>query len=1071
MTAMLRHRSPALRYGAIALVAAAVALAQVARPIDRARADEPANSKPATAAPALDFAKDIQPLLAKHCYDCHGPKKHEGGLRLDQRDSAMRGGDVGPAVVPGKSAESLLYKAIAGIGDDVVRMPKERDPLSAADIATLRTWIDQGAIWPTSDTVAKKDPRDHWAFKAPQRPAIPAVKNAAWARGDLDRFVLARLEKESLAPSAEADKTTLLRRLSLDLIGLPPTIAELDAFLADTSVDAYEKQVERLLKSPHYGERWGREWLDAARYADSDGFEKDKSRFVWFYRDWVIGALNRDLPYDQFVIEQLAGDQLPNATQDQRVATGFLRNSMINEEGGIDPEQFRMEAMFDRMDAIGKSVLGLTIQCAQCHTHKFDPITHDEYYRLFAFLNNDHESQPVVYTPDELMLRDSLVRQIQTIEAKLRAEHPDWQTKLAEWEKAAQAKQPAWEVLAPSEYAEPGGGAKLKLLGDQSMLCGGYAPTKCGYRVVGTTKLPRVTAIKLDLLNDPNLPCNGPGRSFKGTCALTEIHVEVAPADKPDARHAAKLNAANADYSQPESPLEPNFDDRSGKKKKVGPVGFAIDGNDDTAWAIDAGPGRRNVPRSAVFSFEKPVEFAPGTIVTVNLTQNHGGWNSDDHQNNLIGRFRISVASAADAATRVDPLPPNVLTILAIPAAQRSPAQVDALFTYYRTTVSEWKAANDEIEKLWQQWPTGATTLTLTSREVPRETHVLRRGDFLKPTKQVAPGVPAFLHQLPAGAPPTRLTLARWLVDRRSPTTARVVVNRIWQAYFGMGLVSTPEDFGMQSEPPSHPELLDFLAVDFMDRGWKLKELHRAIVTSATYRQSSRITPEAYARDPYNRLLARAARFRVDGEIVRDIALASSGVLHRQFGGPSVFSPAPAFLFQPPASYAPFPWDEAKGDQRYRRAIYTFRRRSTPYPALTNFDVPNGDFSCVRRQRSNSPLQALTTLNEEIYTDCARALAVKLLSSTGSNDEQRIALAFRTTVSRAPTADEIAALQTLLAKQRKRIADGWINPWEVATGKAEKPAKLPAGATPADLAAYTILSRVMLNLDETITRE
>ncbi|MEX0586651.1 MAG: DUF1549 and DUF1553 domain-containing protein, partial [Pirellulales bacterium] len=831
------------------------------------------------------------------------------------------------------------------------------------------------------------------------------MKDTAWPRGELDCFVAARLEKEGMRPAADADKVTLLRRLYLDLIGLPPTVEEIDAYLADSDARAYDRLVDRLLKSPHYGERWGRHWLDAARYADSDGFEKDKSRSVWFYRDWVVAAINRDLPYDQFLIEQLAGDLLPSATQDQIVATGFLRNSMLNEEGGVDPEQFRMEAMFDRMDAIGKGMLGLTIQCAQCHNHKFDPLTQEEYYRLFAFINNDHEAQPVVYTPDELARRDALLREIQAIESQLRERHPDWQQRMRAWEEKARADQPEWVVLEPSEYEEPGGGAKLQKLADQSMLCSGYAPTHCNYRVAGTTKLASVTAVRLELLCDPNLPCSGPGRSFKGTCALTEIKIEAAAAGEPKKRSAVKIAAATADFSQPESPLEPNFDDRSGKKRVVGPIEMAIDGKNETAWAIDAGPGLRNQPRKAVFRFDKPVSFADGVALNVTLAQNHGGWNSDDHQNNLLGRFRLAVTSAVgDIAA--DPLPQHVRDAVSLPAEKQTPEQTAAIFSYWRTTVAEWKAENERIESLWRQWPAGTTTLALAARDEPRDTRILKRGSFLSPAKPVAPGVPAFLHSLPEGAPATRLTFARWVADRRSPTTARALVNRVWQAYFGTGLVATSEDFGLQSEAPSHPELLDWLACEVMDRGWSMAALHRLIVTSATYRQSSQIAPQAYARDPYNRLLAGGARFRVEGEIVRDVALAASGLLNRKVGGPSIYSPAPPFLFQPPASYAPFPWAEETGPDRYRRALYTFRRRSTPFPALTNFDAPNGDFSCVRRSRSNTPLQALTTLNEMVFMEASRALAMRILEHGGGSDASRIDYAYRRVLGRVPDETE-----------------------------------------------------------------
>src|SRR5262245_51938363 len=403
---------------------------------------------PAAANQQVQFARDIRPLFEKSCYGCHGPKLQMGGLRLDSKKTALAGGQSGKAILPGSASESLLYKRIAGIGAQA-RMPMEGDPLPDAEIALVRTWIDQGAEWPDGTGADVAEVKRHWAFIPPKRPAVPRIGNSRWPANPIDNFVLARLEKEGLPPSPEADRVTLLRRLSLDLIGLPPTIQEVDAFLADKSPNAYEKQVEKLLSSPHYGERWGRHWLDAARYADSDGFEKDKQRKVWFYRDWVIQAFNRDLPYDRFIIEQIAGDLLPDATQDQRVATGFLRNSMINEEGGIDPEQFRMEAMFDRMDAIGKGVLGLTIQCAQCHTHKFDPLTQSEYYRLFAYLNNAHEANVTVYTPDEQMKRAEIFRGIRAIEDDLRHRTPDWSKKMAAWETEYASHKRNWTIVSP----------------------------------------------------------------------------------------------------------------------------------------------------------------------------------------------------------------------------------------------------------------------------------------------------------------------------------------------------------------------------------------------------------------------------------------------------------------------------------------------------------------------------------------------------------------------------------------------------------------------------------------------
>ena len=939
---------------------------------------------------------------------------------------------------------------------------------------------------------SQKDPRAHWAFKPPMRPNPPRVSDAAWSRTAVDYFILARLEKEGLKPSPEADKATLLRRLHLDLIGLPPTIQDLDAFLADESPEAYGKVVEKLLASPHYGERWGRHWLDAARYADSDGYEKDMSREMWPYRDYVINAFNKDLPYDQFIIDQIAGDQLPQRTQDQLVATGFLRNSMVNMEGAIDPEQFRMEAMFDRMDALGKSVLGLTIQCAQCHTHKYDPLTHEEYYRMFAFLNNDHEARPVIYGPEQQMKIADLRRQIAEIEQDLQHRSPDWRERMAEWEESVRNDQPDWIVLRDLHY-EGDMAQRYEFLPDGSLLACGYAPTKMTQWFRTTNDLSDLTGFRVELFTDPNLPYGGPGRAFNGTCALTDFFVEATELNNKTNKAKAKWAGVSADYSQPKRKLESNFDDKTTNSRMTGPISFAIDGDPHTAWGINAGPGRRNTDRKAVFVPEKPLGFGSNTYWRIGLQQNHGGWNSDDHMNNNLGRYRLSVTKAK-GEMKADPIPKKVREIImAIPQEKRSPSQQAAVFGYWRTTVPGWTEANARIDDLFEQWPEGATSLALLTRDQPRETRVLRRGDWLKPTTAVDAGVPAFLHPLPAKYEPTRLTFARWLVDKKSPTTARVFVNRIWQAYFGVGMVSTPEDFGLRTDAPSHPELLDWLACEFIEptvpvksgedaaqqsslspstlRPWSLKHIHRLIANSATYRQSSKVPSDLYLRDPHNRLLARGPRFRVEGEIVRDIALAASGLLNAKIGGRSVMPPAPEFLFQPPASYAPFPWKNEEGDEKYRRALYTFRRRSTPYPALQTFDVPNADFSCVQRQRSNSPLQALVSLNEPIFVECTQSLGRKILAEGGKTDAERVTYAFRRVLSRGPAEDEKEEILSLLATQKQRIADGWLNPNEISTGKAEVAKDVPAGSTPAQLAAYTIVARVLLNLDETITKE
>ncbi len=1032
----------------------------------------------------VDFVRDIQPILQTSCAPCHFGDKPKADLHLGNKTLALK------QIIPGNGKDSRMVHRLLGEGGEK-RMPLGREALKPEQIELIKRWIDEGAKWPDAASVDAKIQK-HWAFVAPVRPAIPAVKNKSWVRNPIDAYILARLEKENLSPAPEADKTTLLRRLSLDLIGLPPTPEEVDAFLKDASPNAYEKQVERLLASPHYGERWGRHWLDAARYADSDGFEKDKMRQVWFFRDWVINSLNQDKPYDQFIIEQIAGDLLPNPTQDQLVATGFLRNSMINEEGGVDPEQFRMEAMFDRMDAIGKSILGFTVNCAQCHNHKYDPLKQEEYYQMFAFLNNSNEGAIVVYTPEEHMKRANILSQTKEIEAKLQEVKPNWQELMNSWEEQVSKNLPAWTVVYPSVDDISTGGQKYLPYKDGSFLAQGYAPTKHRVKMTWKTELKNITAVRVELLNDPNLPLNGPGRSIKGTGALTDFYVEAAPASDPKKVEKIKIVSATADVNPPETELATIFDDRSKRRRVEGPISFAIDDKDETAWGIDVGPGVRNQPRKAVFNLEKPVGSEGGTILNFYLKQNHGGWNSDDNQNNNLGRIRISVTTTPTAVA--DPLPAHVREIFSIPANQRSKAQVETVFSYWRTTMPEWGTYNQQIAELWKQYPEGSSQLVMNERFDRRETNLLKRGDFLRPDRAVAPGVPAFLNPLPAGAPVNRLTFAKWLVDRNSPTTARSAVNRIWQSYFGTGLYSTSEDIGKQGEIPSHPELLDWLAVEFMEassteRGtrnaeskatphstlrtqpWSLKHLHRIIVTSATYRQSSKVTPALIEKDPFNRLLARGPRFRVEGEIVRDIALAAGGLLNPKVGGPSVFPPSPEFLYLPPTSYGPKNWYEDKGENRYRRGVYTFRYRSVPYPMLQTFDTPNADISCVRRAKSNTPLQALTTLNETTFLEAARALALKTIKEGGQSDAQKIEYAFRRVLARKPTPLESSELQALMNRQQVRFTTGELNPWNFATNDPDKSFLLPKGVTMEQVAAWTAVARVLLNLDEAITKE
>ena len=1015
-------------------------------------------------ASGADFAADIEPIFRDKCYACHGEQQQFGQLRLDSRSVATSTGPSGPRIIPHDAQASSIYQRVAGLGEGN-RMPMGGQ-LSDAEIALIKSWIEAGAVW-SGGTGADAALNQHWAFVPPARPEEPRLRDGERAANSIDSFVLAKLEAEGLEPAPSASKETLIRRLSLDLTGLPPSLEDTQRYLDDTAPGAYRRLVDRLLASPHYGERWGRIWLDAARYADSDGFEKDKPRQVWFYRDWVVDALNADMPYDRFVVEQVAGDLLPGAAQRQRVATGFLRNSMINAEGGANPEQFRMEAMFDRMDAIGKAVLGLTVQCAQCHDHKFDPISQRDYYRMFAYVNNSHESTQAVYTADEERLRGEIFAEMRGIEAGLRELSPNWRERMAEWERSEATSQPPWTVL--DAHIKLGSGEKYDVQPDKSILARGYAPTRSVVTPEAQLEPGTIRAFRLELLPDPRLPLGGPGRSFRGTAALTEFEVEVAPASDPEKWKGLKIARATADVNPEMSILDPFlFPDKDNKRRILGDVGFAIDGFAMSAWSTDAGPGRRNTPRKAVFELAEPLEIEEPTLVKFKLSMNHGGYNSDDNQSLNLGRYRLSFTTAENA--EADPLPRHIRELVS-GGGQRTPEQEEALFGYWRTTVAEWADANRKIEDLWDKYPEGSSQLVLDERPMPRMTSILQRGDFLRPTERVKAGVPGFLHAMPdRDELPDRLAFAEWLVDRDSPTTARAIVNRLWQGHFGTGIVETSEDLGRQAADPSHPELLDWLAVELMENGWSLKHIHRLIVSSETYRQSSRVTPRLLELDPNNRLLARSARFRVDGELVRDIALASSGLLTAQIGGAPVYPPAPEFLFQPPVSYGPKRWYTANGGQRYRRSLYAFRYRSVPYPVLDTFDTPTGNFACVKRDRSNTPLQALVTLNEPVFMEAARELGRRTLDEGGADDPERIDYAFKRVLARAPSDSERSELVALLGSQRERLQAGGLDAARLAFGEQTSEPELAVGNT-AELAAWTAVSRVLLNLDEAITRE
>ena len=980
---------------------------------------------PGRAAPPVDFGREVRPILAEHCTHCHGvdPKARKGKLRLDTADGAAKGGSSGqPAVVPGDPDASELVRRIASHDADLVMPPgDEKKPLTAAQKDILRRWVAEGAKYDA-----------HWAFVPPVKAAIPAG-----AAHPVDAFVRDRLKREKLVPAPPAPNHALCRRLYLDLIGLPPSPAELEAF----EKDGFEKTVDRLLASDRFGEKWARHWLDLARYSDTNGYEKDLPREMWAWRDWVVAAINRDQPYDRFVIEQVAGDLLPGATQDQIVATGFLRNSMVNEEGAIVPEQFRMVEQFDRIDCLGKAVLGLSAQCAQCHTHKFDPISQREYFGLFAFLNNTYEAQSWVYTPEQLKQVEAVRGRVRAVEDRVRAARPKWEAELAAWADALAVTQPAWVPIVATEMGSVSGLNHPTQEADRSFLMKGHTSDEVFF--IASPVLNGVTGLRLESLPHRDLPHGGPGRSRLGTWTVKGIEVWIKPPGAKDWQKQ-KLTGATADFAGPDPKHA---------------AAHLTDDKDDTVWAADRGPGRRNQASAAVVRFDKPLTYPAGTQLKVAL-----------RMGDMLGCARLSLTAAADP--KAPPVDHAAVLAARVPAKDRTPAQRDALFEAWRKSVPELADLNREIDEQSKAWPAATTSvLHLAERDPadPRRTHRLDRGEWDQPREEVPPGTPAALHPFPADAPKDRLGFARWLVDRRSPLAARVAVNQTWQAMFGEGLVETAEDFGTRAPVPEYRELLDWLAVDFMDHGWSRKHLIRTVVTSDTYRHSSAASQELLERDPRNRLLARGPRFRADAEVVRDIALTASGLMTHKPGGPSVYPPVPKSVLD--YNYTrPDYWVPPTGPDRYRRSLYVFRKRSMPDPVLAAFDAPAGDAACARRPRSNTPLAALAGLNEPVFVEAARALALRVLREGGPDDAKRVGYAFVLCTARRPTEAERDEVLALLREHRKRLAEGWLNAREVATGDPAGPPALPPGTTPQDAAAWTLAARVLLNLDETITK-
>jgi hypothetical protein len=1035
----------AVVFAAVAALAASLAWALAGEAGGR---DADREQHPAAREGAVSFERDISPLFESSCTICHGPGDAQSSLRLDSLEGVLAGGVSGRVVIPGDGAASPLVKRLTGELEP--QMPLGDHPLGEEQIALIRAWIDQLS----KDAGAGAGPRStHWAYGKPVRPEIPRVGNARWVRNPIDAFVLARLEAEGLEPSPEAGRATLLRRVSLDVIGLPPTPEEVEAFLADTRPDAYERVVDRLLASPHYGERWARPWLDMARYADSHGFEKDGLRVAWKWRDWVIDALNRDLSFRDFTIEQIAGDMLPKPGVEQLVATGFHRNTQLNQEGGVDNEEARFDVLLDRVNTTATVWLGTTLACAQCHNHKYDPFSQKDYYRFLAFFDNHEyeianlgqgegwvvEPEIELPTPEQAGKAQAIRAEMAALEKTLHTMTPELEAAQPAWEHEMRRAHEKWTVLAP-ERVESAGGAALGALEDGSVLASGANPEADTY--VFETKIPfgGATGLRIEVLPHESLPRGGPGRDAEGNFLLSRVEIEVAAGGKP-ARVA--LKEAHADE------FEPGHSPRDLVVQTIWSRGWAVDPrNPDHAYA-----------RQVVLVPEKPFGDASGARLTLRLQ--HGPPRSARN----LGRFRLSVTAEKDPA-EIARLPAALRPVLEMASASRTDEQKRKLEAVYLSATPLLAPERKRLAELQQS----LKDLNIVTAMVVREragharpsTPLRVRGSFLNPGEKVYAGVPAALHPLPEHAMPNRLGLAYWLVDEENPLTARVTANRFWATIFGRGLVETSEDFGTQGARPSHPELLDWLATEFVREGWSMKKLVRLILTSATYRQSSRAAPELLERDPYNRLLARGPRFRVEAEMVRDVALAASGLLSRKVGGPSVFPFQPEGIWDQP--YSDDQWKMSEGEDRYRRGIYTFIRRTSPYPSFTTFDAPSREQCVERRPRTNTPLQALVTLNDPAFFEAAQAMARRMVEEAPASPAARAERGFRLAASRAPAPRELARLVHFYEQQRARF--------ERDAEAARKVTNAAENETPsAELAAWTMVANVLLNLDATLTKE
>jgi len=991
--------------------------------------------------PPIDFDRQIRPILSENCFFCHGPdaSSRAADLRLDQRDAAV----MSHAITPGKSSESEVLRRLRSTDpEEQMPPPKSNRKLTPEQIDLLAKWIDAGAEY-----------SEHWAFVAPIRPAVPAVNLPDRPQQNaIDAFVQQHLASEQLAAAPAADKARQLRRVTLDLTGLPPTLSELDEYLADVSPEAYDRVADRLLASPRYGERMVWDWLDAARYADTNGYQGDPTRPMWYWRDWSIAALNGNQPFDQFSIEQLAGDLLPNPSQSQLIATGFHRNHMINGEGGRIAEESRVDYVQDRVETTGTVWLGLTFNCCRCHDHKYDPITQREYYQLSAYFNSIEESgandagglaNPVMSlaTPEqqarlqELRDAEQLARKQQN-ETQDRAltQLPEWETTLAM--SGASMGSPAlleWRPLV-AKSLQSQQGSTLAQLEDHSFTATGTNPAKDTFSMIFPPLADVITGLRLEALPDESLINNGPGRADNGNFVLSEMTVEVYG-------RAIDLDPISADFEQ-----------------QGWPAANVVDNKGDTGWAVLPEFGK---PHELIVMPKQPLTVPNSEVLTIRLAF------QSPHEQHVLGRFRLSYTTARPEVVRG--MPGDVAAALQKASDQRKDAEQKAIREYFLSHHAEVIAAKEAAEKAKSQRESFERslprTMVMRERKDPRETFILVRGAYDKYGDKVTHGLPATLTSLPAEQVPSRLELARWLLSPENPLTARVVVNRIWQTFFGIGLVKTTEDFGSQGEKPSHPELLDWLACELIDSGWDVKHIHRLIVTSATYRQSSKVTPELVERDPDNRLLARGPRYRWPSWMIRDQALAVSGLLEEHVGGPPVKGYQPPGIWEE-ATFGKIGYQQDQGVALYRRSVYQFWRRIVGPTVF--FDVSSRQGCTVKLARTNTPLQALVTLNDVTFIEAARNLAERTIKTGGATDTERLALAFRLCTSRYPTEREQVVLLNRLEQLRTKYT-GDIDAANALIRVGESPPDLDL--SPADFAAWTAISSLLLNLDETLCKE